>query len=81
MNVFFKAHEWLADHLTWIQYPKPRVRSLSGYPTGLRLRWARRPRMNRWLAFFLPTACLFVPHVGVYLAVVCAVFLFAYFTT
>jgi hypothetical protein len=79
MRLLFRIHEWLADRTDWVQYPKPKVRSLSGYPTGWRLRWHTRPRMNRALALCLPTAMLFVPNVGVYLAILCVIFLFAYF--
>jgi hypothetical protein len=79
MEPIFRAHEWLADRISWVQYPKPRARSLDGYSTGWLLRWQRRPRMNRWLAVCLPTICLFVPYIGVYLAIVCVLFLIAYF--
>jgi hypothetical protein len=79
MDLYFRAHEWLADRFSWIQYPKPRVRSVSGHLYGWRARWQTRPRMNRALALFLPTAMLFVPYIGVYLAILCVIFLFAYF--
>jgi hypothetical protein len=35
--------------------------------------------MNTAVAICLPTAMLFVPRVGVYLAILAAVFLFVYF--
>lgn len=79
MNPLFRVHEWLADHVGWIQYPKPRLRSLSGHSYGWRARWATRPHINRLFAVFLPTMMLFVPHVGVYLAIVSVIFLFFYF--
>jgi len=79
MDFRYKAHEWLADHVSWVQYPKPRVRSLDGYAMGWRLRWQRRPRMHRGLALILPTLCLFVPYIGVYLSICCVFFLIAYF--
>lgn len=79
MNLFFRAHEWLADRISWVQYPKPRVRSVSGHPHGWMLRWQLRPPMNRALALCIPTAMLFVPYVGVYLSILSVAFLFAYF--
>jgi hypothetical protein len=79
MRTLFRAHEWLADRIGWVQYPKLRVRNLSGHAHGWRARWQARPPMNRALALVMPTACLFVPYVGVYLAIACVVFLFAYF--
>lgn len=79
MGLAFRVHEWLADHISWVNYPKPRVRSLSGHPHGWRLRWQMRPPIHRGVALLLPTACLFVPYVGVYLAILCVAFLFAYF--
>lgn len=79
MDFVYRAREWLADRVSWVQYPKPRARSLSGYPTGWRLRWAMRPPMNKPVALCMPTLLLFVPDIGVYLSIVSAVFLFAYF--
>lgn len=80
MDFVFRAQEWLADRVKWVQYPKPRVRNHDGYATGWRLRWQMRKPMNRWLAFCLPTLCLFVPYIGVFLAIGSVVFLFAYFS-
>lgn len=74
-----RVHEWLADHISFIQYPKPKVRSLSGHQHGWRVRWATRPHMNRAVALFLPSMLLFVPYIGVYMAVLAIVFLFFYF--
>ena len=74
-----RMHEWLADHVSFIQYPKPRLRSLSGHSYGWRARWACRPHMNRLFALFLPTMMLFVPYIGVYLAVLAVVLLAFYF--
>jgi len=79
MDLMHRAQEWLADRVSWIQYPKPRVRSLSGHAHGLRLRWQLRPKMNTAVALCLPTAMLFVPRAGVYLAILSALFLFVYF--
>lgn len=79
MDFIYRTQEWLADRVSWVQYPKPRVVSLSGYATGWKLRWAMRKPMNRWIAVSLPTICLFVPYIGVYLAIACVIFLFAYF--
>jgi hypothetical protein len=79
MRFPFHIHEWLADRIDWLQYPKLRVRSLSGHPHGWRARWQARPPMNRALALCLPTMMLFVPYVGVYLAIGAVIFLFAYF--
>lgn len=79
MDFAYRVHEWLADHVRWVQYPKPRVRSVSGHAHGWRLRWQMRRPMNRIFALCLPTLCLFVPYVGVYLAILAVVFLFAYF--
>lgn len=79
MRPLFRIQEWLADRIGWVQYPKPRVRSLSGHSHGWRARWQARPPMNRALALVMPTACLFVPYIGVYLAILCVLFLFAYF--
>lgn len=79
MNLLFRVHEWLADHVDWIQYPKPRVRSLSGHAHGWKLRWQMRPPMNRLFALCLPSMMLFVPGIGVYLAVLTVIFLFFYF--
>jgi hypothetical protein len=75
----FRLHEWLADRISWVQCPKPRVQSLSGHAYGWRARWQGRPPMNRALALCLPTMLLFVPYVGVYLSIACVIFLFAYF--
>lgn len=80
MNFVFRVHEWLADHISWVQYPRPRMRTVSGHPHGLRARWAMRKPMNRGLAICLPTFLLFVPWVGVYLSVASVLFLFAYFS-
>lgn len=79
MDFIYRTQEWLADRVKWVQYPKPHVRNHNGYATGLKLRWQMRKPMNRWLAFVLPTGCLFVPWVGVYLSIGCVIFLFAYF--
>lgn len=79
MDLIYRAQEWLADRVSWIQYPKPRVRSLSGHAHGWRLRWQLRPQIPTAVAMCLPTAMLFVPRVGVYLAITAAVFLFVYF--
>lgn len=79
MDVIFRAHEWLADRFSWIQYPKPRVTSLSGHLHGWRARWAARPPMNKAVAICMPTAMLFVPYIGVFLAIASVIFLFAYF--
>jgi hypothetical protein len=79
MDFVYKAQEWLADRVKWVQYPKPRVKNHNGYATGLKLRWQMRKPMNRWLAFVLPTAFLFVPWIGVYLSIACVIFLLAYF--
>lgn len=80
MNIVFRAHEWLADHISWIQYPKPRLRSVSGHPHGLRAWWAHRPALNKPLAICTPTLLLFVPYVGVYFSIAYVLFLFAYFS-
>lgn len=80
MGIVRRVHEWLADHISWIQYPRPRVRSLSGHPHGFRAKWAHRPPMNKPLAVCLPTILLFLPYVGVYLAIASILFLFAYFS-
>ena len=74
-----RVHEWLADHISFVQYPKPRMRSVNGHAHGWRARWQARPPMNRLLALFLPSMMLFVPFVGVYLAVLTVIFLFFYF--
>lgn len=79
MRFIYRAHEWLADHVSFIQYPKPKVRSLSGHPYGWRVKWQTRPPMNRIFALCLPTMMLFVPYIGVYLAILSVIFLFAYF--
>lgn len=79
MRPLFRLHEWLADRFSWVQYPKVRVRSLSGHPHGWRARWQARPPMNRALALVMPTVCLFVPSIGVYLSIASVIFLFAYF--
>jgi hypothetical protein len=79
MRPLFRIHEWLADRIDWVQYPKLRVSSLNGHPHGWRARWQARPPMNRAMALCLPTAMLFVPYIGVYLAILSVVFLFAYF--
>ncbi|WP_157378785.1 hypothetical protein [Burkholderia ubonensis] len=79
MGLAYRIHEWLADHISFVQYPKPRLRSLSGHSHGWRARWATRPHMNRLFAIFLPAMMLFVPHIGVYLAIVAVIFLFVYF--
>ncbi|MGF7001254.1 hypothetical protein P3T25_009647 [Paraburkholderia sp. GAS32] len=34
MRPLFRLHEWLADRFSWVQYPKPQVRSLSGHAYG-----------------------------------------------
>jgi hypothetical protein len=79
MDFFYRTHEWLAARISWVQYPKPRVRNHNGYATGWKLRWQMRKPMNRLFALFLPTMMLFVPYVGVYLAILSVIFLFAYF--
>ncbi|MCA8385371.1 hypothetical protein [Burkholderia multivorans] len=79
MKLAYRIHEWLADHVSWIQYPQPRIRSLSGHAHGWRVRWQTRPPMNRALALFLPTAMLFFPKIGVFLAIAAVIFLFVYF--
>lgn len=79
MDWVYRTHEWLADHISWVQYPKPRVRSLSGHPFGFRAWWVNRPAMNKPLAICAPTILLFVPYIGIFLAIACVIFLFAYF--
>ena len=79
MRISYRIHEWLADRISWVQYPKPRLRSLSGHPHGFRAWWAHRPPINRFVAIFGPTALLFVPWIGVYLTICSVLFLFAYF--
>jgi hypothetical protein len=74
-----RLHEWLADHISFVQYPKPRLKSQSGHLHGWRLRWHLRPPMNRLFAVFMPSMLLFVPYVGVYLAILAIIFLFFYF--
>lgn len=80
MRFVYRAHEWLADHISWVQYPKPRIRSISGHSVGWRARWDHRPPMNKAVAIFMPTFLMFLPYVGVYLAILSVVFLFAYFS-
>lgn len=79
MNHLHRVHEWLADRISWVQYPKPRVRSLSGHAFGFRAWWQTRPPMNKALALCLPTMMLFVPYIGVFLSIGAVIFLFAYF--
>lgn len=79
MGIAYRIHEWLADRVSFIQYPKPRVKSLSGHAHGWRARWAARPYMPRLFAIFMPSMFLFVPYIGVYMAVLTIVFLFFYF--
>ena len=79
MRFVYRTHEWLADHVSWIQYPKPQIRSVSGHAIGWRARWAHRPPMNRWLAVIAPMCIMLLPFVGVYLAIGWVIFLFAYF--
>lgn len=79
MSVLFRVHEWLADRISWIQYPKPQLKSVSGHAHGWRAQWQNRPPMNKALALCLPTMMLFVPYIGVFLAIGTVVFLFAYF--
>jgi hypothetical protein len=79
MDFVRHVHEWLADHISFIQYPKPRLKSLSGHKHGWHARWATRPPMNRLFAIFMPSMFLFVPYIGVYLAALAVVFLFFYF--
>lgn len=79
MDFVYRVHEWLADRVGWVQYPKPRIRSVSGHSHGWRLRWQMRRPMNRLFALCLPTLMLFVPYIGVYLAILSVIFLFAYF--
>lgn len=79
MDFVYRTHEWLADRISWVQYPKPRVMNHNGYATGWKLRWQMRKPMNRMVALLLPTACLFVPRIGVYLSIASVIFLFAYF--
>lgn len=79
MRFVFRAHEWLADHISWVQYPKPRIQSQSGHAHGWWLRWQARPPMNKALAITAPIGLLFVPYFGVYASILWIVFLFAYF--
>jgi hypothetical protein len=79
MGIAYRIHEWLADRVSFIQYPKPKVKSLSGHSHGWKARWATRPYIPRPVALFTPPTLLFVPYIGVYLAIVAIVFLFFYF--
>ncbi|CAB3784313.1 hypothetical protein LMG28138_01784 [Pararobbsia alpina] len=79
MDFIYRAHEWLADRISWVQYPKPRVRSVSGHALGFKARWQTRPPMNKAFAICLPTLLLFVSDIGVYLSIASVIFLFAYF--
>jgi hypothetical protein len=79
MSLIYRTQEWLADRISWVQYPKPRVRSVSGHSHGWRAQWEARPPMNKVFALFLPTMCLFVPYIGIFLSIGAVIFLFAYF--
>jgi hypothetical protein len=79
MGIAYRIHEWLADRVSFIQYPKPKVKSLSGHTYGWKARWATRPHIPKLFALFMPSMLLFVPYIGVYLAILAIVFLFFYF--
>lgn len=79
MSVLFRVHEWLADRISWVQYPKPQLKSVSGHAHGWRAQWQNRPPMNKAFALCLPTMMLFVPYIGVFLVIGTVIFLFAYF--
>lgn len=82
MRFVYRVHEWLANHVSWVQYPnpKPKVKSLSGHAHGWRARWATRPIMSKSVAILTPIAlALFVPYVGVYASILWIAFLFIYF--
>lgn len=74
-----RIHEWLADRVSFIQYPEPLVVPLHNGPRGLRLMWINRPKMHWTLAIFPPPLMLFVPVIGVYASIGYIVFLFVYF--
>lgn len=78
-KTLFRLHEWLADRVSFIQYPKPRAFPVGGQTWTLARRWRNRPRMPWPLAVVPPPLMLFLPGGGVYLAAAYIVFLFIYF--
>lgn len=78
-KTLFRFHEWLADRVSFIQYPKPRAFPVGASTWTLARRWRNRPHMPWPLAVVPPPLMLFLPGKGVYLAIGYIVFLFAYF--
>jgi len=56
-RIIRKAHEWLADRISWVQYPKPRARpvSKSSLPPLYKPRSAKV-----WLLTIIPVPFLFL---------------------
>ncbi|CAJ0698844.1 hypothetical protein R11007_02901 [Ralstonia holmesii] len=76
-KAFFRLHEWLADRVSFIQYPKPRAYPIGAPTWTLARRWRNRPSMPWPAAVIPPPLMLFVPG-GVYLAIAYIAFLFIY---
>lgn len=74
-----RIHEWLAEHISFVQYPRPRAFPLDNRPTGLRRWWQDRPPIPLAGAMIPPPLMLFIPGIGVYLSIGYIAFLFVYF--
>lgn len=75
----YRMHEWLAEHCSFIQYPKPLILPLDNRPQGLSASWRNRPKMHWAAALFPPLLMLLIPAIGVYMAMAYIAFLFLYF--